>query len=252
MGTRVEFENEQKLFNDWEKWRNWIKGSKEKIKNRYIKAKAYIVQHPKKSMTVVVSVLILGVGITAGHYAWRSYLTTVYYCADSYKAYKILKKEYAGDPEGLKEAFIDMVNKKSTEDPENYYVAKYVWEYEEGEWFFDPRQDSYTRGREDISHKIKYVNEPCKFDKIKLRISCKIGTLEEDMPYYGSFVSTWQTVRVLVDKSFEVTSLIVHPSFSRDIDIDVCYVDGHYSPFQLQDFQATLFLETIQVSDIAY
>ena len=108
----------------------------------------------------------------------------------------------------------------------------YIWEYKKGKWYFNPRQGSYGKGNEDVTRKIKYVDKPCKINKKKKRITCKIGSLKEYSHWRGYYKEHWSTSRTLLEGNFEKTALLTYPHFGGQRDVDVCYVEGTYNPFQ--------------------
>ena len=204
--------------------------SKERWGGYLDKSKAYVKENPKKSVAVVVSVFVLGIG----YYMYRSYLTTTYYCIDRYATYKELKRKHKDNIDALQEEFKELAEFYGEEDPVKGYVVRYTWEYEDKKWYFNPRQDSYISGGRDVSGKIDYVDEPCNLNPRKLRISCKIGSLLDRSPW-GPYRSTWSTARTLLEGNFEKTVLLTYPHFGGSRDVDVCYVEGNYNPFQSQN-----------------
>ena len=75
------------------------------------------------------------------------------------------------------------------------------------------------------------MNEPCKKNTVKRRITCKVGTYTTQI-FYAPYTETWSTIRTLLDGNFEKTTLNTYPYFGSQRDVDVCYVKGWYNPFQ--------------------
>ena len=200
------------------------------------KSKVYVKENPRKSVAVVFSVFVLGIG----YYAYSSYFITTYYCIDRYAIYKELKRKHKDNIEALQEEFKELAKRYNDEGSNKGYVTSYTWEYEDKKWYFDPRQNAYTSGSQNVSGKIDYVDEPCNLNPKRLRILCKIGSLLERSSW-GPYRSTWSTSRAFLEGNFEKTVLLTYPHFGGSRDVDVCYVEGNYNPFQSQNLHDASF-----------
>ncbi len=192
-----------------------------------VRVRRYVTQNKKKF--IVASLVFIASPLF--YYAYRAYITTTYYCIDRYATYKELKKKHRNDLKSLQAVFVKLAEKYNEEDHLKGYIVNYIWRYKKKKWYFNPQQHSYASGNQNISDKIKYVNEPCKSNFAKRRITCKIGTYRTQF-FYSSYTQTWSTTRTLLDGNFEKTVLNTYPHFGNQRDVDVCYVKGSYSPFQ--------------------
>ena len=170
---------------------------------------------------------------------------TKYYCIDRYATYKELKKKYGNNTSKIEKEIKNLATKYNEGSSGKGYIQEYKWKYKKERFYFSPKQESYTRGNQNISKEIEYLNTPCRFSNNNKTITCDVGFYTQETDYFN-IESKWKTINTRVEGNIIKTTLRIRPTDptlrlfhnDRNPDIDICYVEGKNHPlFKIGEYK---------------